>query len=49
MDNERFIFEVEKHKILTLYDITDPFYEEKPRKEKAWSLIAGVLGVKSRY
>ena len=43
MDDEKFIVEVEKHKII--YDTTDPFYKDNGRKDKAWHLIAGVLGV----
>lgn len=47
MDDKRFILEVEKHKIL--YDITDPFYKDNARKDKAWNLIGGVLGVDGEY
>ncbi|KAG7521738.1 hypothetical protein JOB18_005959 [Solea senegalensis] len=43
MDDERLIMEVEKYKIL--YDTTDPYYKDNVRKDKAWFLIAGVLGV----
>ncbi|XP_056156823.1 uncharacterized protein LOC130130986 [Lampris incognitus] len=43
MDNERFILEVEKHKVL--YDATDPFYKDNTRKDKAWNSIGGVFGV----
>ncbi|KAF4097100.1 hypothetical protein G5714_023069 [Onychostoma macrolepis] len=43
MDDERFILEIEKHTVL--YDITNPFYKDNAKKEKAWRLIAGVVGV----
>ncbi len=41
MDDESFILEAEKHTLL--YDTTYPFYNSK--KDMAWSLIAGVVGV----
>ncbi|XP_034565806.1 transcription factor Adf-1-like isoform X2 [Notolabrus celidotus] len=41
MDEEKFILEVEQHKII--YDTTNPFYKDNIRKEKAWTEIAGVL------
>ena len=44
-DNERVILEVEK----IIQNITEPFYQDNTRKEKAWSLITGVLGVEGRY
>ncbi|XP_056431336.1 transcription factor Adf-1-like [Gadus chalcogrammus] len=43
MDDERLIVEVEKHKII--YETNHPFYKDNGRKEKAWHLIAAVLGV----
>lgn len=47
MDDERFILEVEKHTVL--YDTTNPFYKDNSKKDKAWSLIAQVLGVEGEY
>ncbi|KAK1902130.1 Transcription factor Adf-1 [Dissostichus eleginoides] len=43
MDEERFIIEVEKHTIL--YDITHQYYKDNVRKDKAWCLVGGVIGV----
>lgn len=43
MDDERFILEVQKHTVL--YDTRNPFYKDNAKKEKAWSLIAEVVGV----
>ena len=47
MDDERLIVEVEQHKII--HEIYHPFYKDNVRKDKAWHLIAVVLGVESEY
>lgn len=47
MDDKRLIVEVQQHKII--YDIAHPFYRDNGRKDKAWHLIAGVLGVDGEY
>ena len=43
MDDEVFIMEVEKHTIV--YDVTNAFYKDNIRKDKAWFLVAAVCGV----
>ncbi|KAK1897809.1 Laminin-like protein epi-1 [Dissostichus eleginoides] len=47
LDEERFIIEVEKHTIL--YDITHQYYKDNVRKDKAWCLVGGVIGVEGKY
>ena len=47
MDDERLIVEVEQNKII--YEINHPFYMDNVREDKAWHLIAVVLGVKGEY
>ena len=47
MDDERLIVQVEQHKII--YEINHPFYKDNVRKDKAWHLIAVVLGVEGEY
>ena len=47
MDDERLIVEVEKHKII--YETNHPFYKDNGRKDKAWHLIAAILGVDGEY
>ena len=47
MYKERLIVEVEQH--IIIYDTAHPFYKDIVRKEKAWQLISGVLGVDGEY
>ena len=47
MDDERLIVQVEQHKIIS--EINHPFYKDNVRKDKAWHLIAVVLGVEGKY
>ncbi len=36
---------IEKHGVIHM----NPFYKDNAKKEKAWSLIAGVVGVEVEY
>ena len=49
MDDERLIVEVEQHKII--HEINHHLFHKKDnvKKDKAWHLIAVVLGVEGEY
>ena len=47
MDDERLIVEVQQHEVI--YVPNHPFYKGNGRKDKAWHLIAVVLGLEVEY
>ena len=47
MDDERLIVEVQQHEVI--YVPNHHFYKGNGRKDKAWHLIAVVLGVEVEY
>ena len=47
MDDERLIVEVQQREVI--YVPNHPFYKDNVRKDKAWHLIAVVLGVEGEY
>ena len=47
MERRGFIIEVQQHEVI--YVPNHPFYKDNGRKDKAWHLIAVVLGGEGEY